>query len=287
MADHDVDALYQVPPGEFTAARNALAKARGAGGADVKTLEKPTLPAWAVNQVYWHDRQTFDALIKASTAMRHAHVQVISGRSADVAGAEQAHNAAIKAALQSARTHIEKAGEKATPATIDAITETLQAFPTDDPLGRLTKPLKPMGFGALMGMGIPVVQGSTGSKVQGSGLAHRSLGGGGSNSVHGPTKSTVQSSNKKEIAEQAAARKAASKALKTAEVAEEKADAALAEAKKAAAQVERELARVRDRLQFLEKQRNDSEELVRQRARELQTASNGRIQAAQDLKAME
>jgi chemotaxis protein histidine kinase CheA len=283
MADQDIDALYQVPPGEFTAARNALAKARGADGADIKTLEKPTLPAWAVNQVYWHDRATFDALVKASTAMRHAHVQVISGRNADVASAEQAHNAAIKAALQSARAQIEKAGEKATPATIDAITETLQAFPTDDTPGRLTKPLKPMGFGALMGMGIPVVQGSKGPKVQGSasvasptGLAHRSLGEGGSK---GPSK--------KEIAEQAAARKAAAKALKAAEDVEEKADAALAEAKKAAAQVERELARVRDRLQFLEKQRNDSEELVRQRARELQTASNSRIQAAQDLKQIE
>lgn len=274
MSDHEIDALYQVPPSEFTAARNVLAKARGAAGAAVKTLEKPTLPAWAVNQVYWHDRATFDALLNAAVSMRQAHVQVISGRAADVAAAEQAHTAAIKAALQSARKHIERAGEKATPATIDAVTETLQALPTEDTPGRLTKPLKPMGFGALMSLGIPVVQGSTKSRVHGSqGLARRSLGAGGSR---------VQGSSKKELAEQVAARKAAAKALKAAENAEAKAEAALAEAKKAALHAERELARVRDRLQFLEKQRNDSEELVRQRAKQLQTASNARIQAEQE-----
>jgi hypothetical protein len=269
MSDDEIDALYQVPPGEFTAARNALAKAHGTGGADIKTLEKPTLPAWAVNQVYWHDRATFDALVEASVAMRHAHVQVISGRSADVAAAEAAHASAIKAALNSAKKHIESAGEKATPATIDAITETLQALPTDDTPGRLIKPLKPMGFGALMSLGIPVVQGPTG-------LARRSLGAGGS---RGPSK--------KETADRAAARKVAAKTLKAAEAMEEKADAALADAKKAALQAERELARVRDKLAFLEKQRDDAEANVRKQTRALQEASNARIQAAQELLSQE
>lgn len=269
MADDEIDALYQVPPGEFTAARNVLAKARGAAGAAIKTLEKPALPAWAVNQIYWHDRATFDALIKAAVAMRQAHVQVISGRSADVAAAEQAHAAAVKAALQSARKHIERAGEKATPASIDAITETLQALPTEDSPGRLTKPLKPMGFGALMSLGIPVVQGSTGGPgVQGS---------------KGPGVRESRGSPRKEIAEQAAARKAAAKVLKVAEAAEAKAEAALADAKKAALQAERELARVRDKLVFLEKQRDDAEVHVRKLARSLQDATNTRIQAAQDL----
>lgn len=275
MSDHEIDALYQVPPSEFTAARNVLAKARGAAGAALKALEKPTLPAWAVNQVYWHDRATFDALLKAAVSMRQAHVQVISGRTADVAAAEQAHASAIKAALQSARKHIERAGEKATPATIDAITETLQALPTEDTPGRLTKPLKPMGFGALMSLGIPVVQGSTKSTVHGSqGLARRSLGAGGSR---------VQGPSRKELAEHAAARKDAQKALRVAEAAELKAEATLADAKKAALHAERELARVRDKLVFLEKQRDDAEVNVRKQARVLQDATNARIQAAQDV----
>jgi hypothetical protein len=271
MGDDDIDALYQVPLGEFTPARNALAKARGATGGEIKALEKPTLPAWAVNQLYWHDRATFDALLKAAVAMRQAHVQVISGRSADVAAAEQAHAAAIKAALQSARKHIERAGEKATPATIEAITETLQALPTEDTPGRLTKPLKPMGFGALMTLGIPVVQGSTGSSVHGSAGSK------------GPGVQGAKGPSKTEIGERAAARKAAAKVLKVAESAEANAEAALAEAKKAALQAERELARVRDKLVFLEKQRDDAEVSVRKQARALQEATNARIQAAQDL----
>ncbi len=213
MTDDGIDALYRLPPGEFTAARNVLAKARGAAGAEIKTLERPSLPAWGVNQIYWHDRPTFNALVEAAVAMRQAHVQVISGRNADVASAEAAHSAVVKTAVQSARRLIEAAGEKATPATTGAITETLQALPTDDTPGRLTKPLKPMGFGALMGMGIPVVQGSRGP-------------------------------SKMENAEWAAARKAAAKAMKAAEVAEVKAEAALTEAKKMAQQAERELARV-------------------------------------------
>lgn len=273
MTDDEVDALYQLPPGEFTSARNTLAKSRGAAGADIKTLEKPTLPAWAVNQVYWHDRATFDALLEAAVAMRQAHVQVISGRSADVPAAEQAHTAAVKAALQSARKHIERAGEKATPATIEAISETLQALPTEDPLGRLTKPLKPMGFGALMGLGIPVVQGSTGSRVQ--------------SSANGPGVQGSKGPSKTKIAEQVAARKAAAKALKAAESAEAKAEAALAEAKKAALQAERELARVRDKLVFLDKQRDDAEVTVRKQTRALQDATNARIQAAQDFREFE
>lgn len=271
MNDDQIDALYQLPPGEFTAARNVLAKARGAAGAPVKALEKPSLPAWGVNQVYWKDRAAFDALLAAATTMRQAHVQVISGRNADVAGAEAAHAAAVKAAVQSAKRSIESAGEKATPATIDAITETFQALPTEDAAGRLTKPLKPMGFGALMSLGIPVSQGAAAAGGQKSGSpGRRSLGAGGP--------------SKKEIAEQAAARKAAEKALKLATAAEEKAEEAHAEAKKAATHAERELARVRDRLIFLEKQRSDAEELVRQRARELKEATNARIQAAQDLR---
>lgn len=271
MNDDEIDALYQIAPGEFTAARNALAKARGAAGADIKTLEKPTLPAWAVNQVYWHARATFDALLKVAAAMRQAHVQVISGRSADVAAAEQAHATAIKSALQSARKHIESAGEKATPATIEAITETLQALPTEDTPGRLTKPLKPMGFGALMSLGIPVVQGPTGSKVHGSSGSK----GPGVQGSKGPKKADV------------AAKKQAQKALRLAEAAEAKAEAALADAKKAALQAERELARVRDKLVFLEKQRDDAEGHVRKQTRALQDATNSRVQAAQDFKGIE
>jgi hypothetical protein len=50
-----IDELYQLPLDEFTAARNALAKSTG--DASIKKLEKPSLSAWAVNQLFWHQRK--------------------------------------------------------------------------------------------------------------------------------------------------------------------------------------------------------------------------------------
>jgi len=67
--DDEVGALYQVPLGEFTAARNALAKTRGAAGGAIRTLEKPSAPAWAVNQVYWQRRNAYDEVIRTALAM--------------------------------------------------------------------------------------------------------------------------------------------------------------------------------------------------------------------------
>ena len=62
--DAEIDRLYQLPLDEFTAARNALAKKAGADGASIRSLTKPPVAAWAVNQVYWRDRSTYDALIE-------------------------------------------------------------------------------------------------------------------------------------------------------------------------------------------------------------------------------
>jgi hypothetical protein len=266
MSDPDIDRLYQVPLGEFTSARNALAKARGADGAAIKTLEKPTLPAWAVNQVYWQARKEWDALTEASMAVRQAHVQVISGRPADVATAEATHQRALRAAAATAQRLAEAAGEKVTGATAEVIMETLQALPSPDTPGMLTRPLKPLGFGALMAMGIPVTP--TGGTTRAT--QHK---------PSAPVESPAARAKARE------ARKAAEKTLKKAEAAESAAEQTLNEAQSALTAAERELARVRDRLVFLEKQRSDADDLVRARRRELQDATNTRIQAAQDLAA--
>jgi hypothetical protein len=49
MDDPSVDRLYELPLDEFVAARDALAKERKDPA--VKKLRKPTVPAWAVNQL--------------------------------------------------------------------------------------------------------------------------------------------------------------------------------------------------------------------------------------------
>src|SRR5688572_23705704 len=152
--DDEVAALYRLPLGEFTAARNALAKKLGPAGADVRTREKPNVAAWAVNQLYWQRRPAYDALIRAAQAMRTAHAHMLSGRKADVPQADTAHRDAIRAATQAIRELAQAAGETLSASTLEAVGETLRALPSDGPPGRLTKPLQPMGFGALLDIGV-------------------------------------------------------------------------------------------------------------------------------------
>jgi hypothetical protein len=152
VSSSDVDELYQKPLGEFTAARNALAKRLGKDGAEVKILEKPSAPAWAVNQLFWRDRASYDQLVEASEALRAEHRKHLSGKTADIRSAEKAHRDAVKASSDTIRRLLSAAGETASAATMTAVTETLEALPTADPPGRLVHPLKPGGFETLAGL---------------------------------------------------------------------------------------------------------------------------------------
>jgi hypothetical protein len=158
--ERDLDHLYQLPLAEFTKARDELAKRSETNRAAIRQLRKPNVPAWAVNQLFWRERAAYDALIGAAERVRRAQVSALGGKSADIAKAESDHAAARRAALDRIRTILEHAGEKATPATLRAISETLDALPAADPPGRLARPLKPMGFEGLAGLlkGKPIAQ---------------------------------------------------------------------------------------------------------------------------------
>lgn len=147
----EIDELYQKPLGEFTAVRNALAKKLGKAGGDIKTLEKPSAPAWGVNQLFWHERGAWDRLIETAEALREEHRHHLSGKPADLRQAEKVHREAVKAASDTVRRLLTASGDAATPATMAAVTETLEALPTAEPPGRLVRPLKPQGFAALAG----------------------------------------------------------------------------------------------------------------------------------------
>ena len=98
--DRQIDELYQLPLGEFTAARNALAKT--VGGADasrIKRLEKPTVVPWAINQLYWRDRAAWDRVMKSGAALRTAQIAALEGKKADVRKAGEAHRRALAEAV--------------------------------------------------------------------------------------------------------------------------------------------------------------------------------------------
>ncbi len=150
--DDEIARLYQLPLADFTAARNLLARSAGARAAEVKSLAKPPLPAWAVNQLFWQDRATYDRLLEAAADVRAAHAAVLAGKRSDVRASGRAHEEAIEAALRSAMGILRKAGHPATDATRQAIATTLRALPGDAQPGRLAHTLQPAGFEVLAGL---------------------------------------------------------------------------------------------------------------------------------------
>src|SRR5215210_4841946 len=134
----EIDRLFHLPLDEFTAARNALAKAAGKNGAAIKQLAKPPLAAWAVNQLYWSSREEYDALVRASEEMRRTHKAVIEGRRGDLRAAGREHELALDAALKATLAVVKDAGQPVTDTTRHAILNTLRALPSDEQPGRLT-----------------------------------------------------------------------------------------------------------------------------------------------------
>lgn len=158
-----IDALFQLPVDEFTAARNALADrlkkaGRTEAAAHVKALPKPPLSAWAVNQLYWGHRTAFNALLAAGDRLRRA--QATSLRAAGGTGdalreAMEARRGALAQLTTRAGALLEAAGHAASPDVTRRIMTTLDALATygstsDGPRpGRLTDDVDAPGFDAL------------------------------------------------------------------------------------------------------------------------------------------
>ena len=243
--DDQVAGLYQIPLAEFTAARDALAKTAGASGPAIKKLVKPQAAAWAVNQVYWRRRPIFDKLVTAGERLRAAHAKRLTGKSTDVDMADAAHRAALTTAVNAARDLLAGSGDAATDTTMTAVRETFETWPWPEPIGRLTKPVRPSGgFGALAGL----LQGAavkSGRKADVLPMAPPA-----------PRASELPSPAQKEKADEAERRKAlavVTKQLRAAEDEHREAMSALTQARKAFDRSERDLERVQRELQEAER----------------------------------
>jgi hypothetical protein len=160
------DALYQGPLGDFIEARNALAaRLRNSGDADesarVKALPKPSAPAWALNQVYWHARADYDRMIAAGDRLRTLQQQMLAGRSTDPRDAMQERQTAVRQVVDRAARFLADAGQPPTDATRQRLTITADALATwgSHPQGyvpgRLDRDIEPPGFAALASLGPP------------------------------------------------------------------------------------------------------------------------------------
>jgi hypothetical protein len=153
--DAKIDDLYRQPLDDFIPSRNALAKTlSGADAKRVRALAKPTVVPWAVNQVYWHARSTYDKVIKSGERLRTAQIASLEGRrGVDLREAGDAHRRAVADAVKEAERLAAAAG--ASPAA-DALMRTFEtlslASGSSETPGRLTKALQPAGFEALAGV---------------------------------------------------------------------------------------------------------------------------------------
>ena len=105
--ESDLDALYRLEPGEFTAARNNLAvllrkQKRKDDAARIAKLPKPTAAAWALNQVARARPDLIDSLLRHGQQLRQIQDRVMRGE-ADaplllLASAER--RAAVRAVVQ-------------------------------------------------------------------------------------------------------------------------------------------------------------------------------------------
>ncbi len=118
----NVDELYRLPFEEFTKARNTRAKTLSGDEKRVVTsLPKPTLPMWAVNQLYWNDRATYKALIDAAEKLRAAHRAVLGGKKADLRKPDEVHRAALDRAAAKATSLLEQATGRVSEPARDTI----------------------------------------------------------------------------------------------------------------------------------------------------------------------
>jgi hypothetical protein len=154
-----LDALYSEPLDTFTAARNALAKAlvqaadRG-NAAVVKALRKPSIAAWALNQLSRTRPADVERLLSAGEELRAAqHDALEGGDPSRLREARRAHDAEVDRLADLAVEVLVEAGKPPAPAQRDRITATLQAVAGDEEArelfrrGRLERDLEPAGFG--------------------------------------------------------------------------------------------------------------------------------------------
>ena len=154
----ELDRLYELPPGEFTAARDEAAKRLRAEGRreladEVKRFRKPTLAVWLVNCLARERALDVKRLLKAGEALAASQ----AGGSADeFAEARREEQHALERLAAAAAELAEREG--AGPPAVERAVQTMRAASLGAEgrelleRGRLTEELEPPGFAALAGV---------------------------------------------------------------------------------------------------------------------------------------
>jgi hypothetical protein len=159
-----VDQLFSVPQEEFIAARDELAKRLKAEGrdeeaAEVKAHRRPTVAAWAANQVARQRPGEVAELLAAGAELHKAQRKALSGvKGGGFREAMERRRNAVVALAKAAEEVLREAG-KGSAGTVDALQPTFEAASVDQQAGealkagRLERELAaPSGFGGATGL---------------------------------------------------------------------------------------------------------------------------------------
>lgn len=280
--DAEIDALFQLPLAEFTAARNALAaRLKKAGRSDdatqVRALQKPSAPAWAVNQLYFRKRDAFDRLIATGERFRKAQASHLAGKPADIRGPLEARRSALSELAKLAAGLLKQSGSSPAPDTMRRITTTLEALSTYGALpdaprgGRLTDDVDPPGFETLAAL-VPRVGKSAAGTGPSRVIPFQQKTRAAKSARPKPTREDDARRDAAERKEQIAAAKALL----------QDAERALREARKEAQQAEQALKKAAARAKEAEKARSDAERRVEQAAADFDEARQQARRVAAD-----
>jgi hypothetical protein len=289
--EQEIDALYQLPLPEFTAARNALAgRLKKGGRADeaerVKALPKPSITAWTVNQLFWKRREAFDRLISTGERFRKAQASHLAGKSDDIRGPLEARRVALSELAKAAAATLKQSGSNPTPDTMRRITTTLEALSTYGSLpdapraGRLADDVDPPGFETLAALVPRIGSTQTTGPSRIIPFQHKAKPGKASRKKGSPEEEARRAAEERK-AQRAAARKAvaeAERALRAARKEAQQAEEALKKAAARAKEAEREKV---DAERRLEKISADADS-TRQHARRVAAEAEEAAQAVED-----
>lgn len=164
MVSVDLDDLYGLPLDRFVPERAALVRTlRSAGereqAAEAAALRKPTVSAWAVNQLVRTRRRELEALLDAGDALRDAQADVLAGGAdaRDLRSAAERERTAVDDLVSTARGLLSSSGQELSASTLERVADTLHAAALDDEAreqvseGRLVRELRHAGLGGALG----------------------------------------------------------------------------------------------------------------------------------------
>ena len=279
--EDDLNNLFKLPLNEFIAARKTLfSQLKKSGQATdaerVKSLAKPSVSAWTVNQLYWHHREPFEELLGSGQRFRKAQA---SGKIVEMRVALEARREALAHLSKLASELLSDVGQNPSLDTIRRITSTLEGVSASASLdgatlGRLTKDVDPPGFESFASFagtaGVSPVHSTTGT----TGVPPASR------SKKSSTDSTKER-QKSTVAEQSRLEESRQRKLAAAKASLQNAKRSLSEARARAQSLEAQQKKADARAKEAEKHKREAEKESREAAARFKQASSRAEDASQ------